>query len=182
MIIGTNVTVRNATLHDYRRVLSVVDDWWGGRAMSQGLSRVFFEHFTATSFVAEDESSGHLAAFLTGFFSQTFEHEAYIHFVGVSPDRRREGLGSALCHRFFSVAHANGCRLVRSATSPVNRQSIAFHLAMGFRIEPGEAEFEGLPIQLDYPLPGEARVAFTRRLVATHVVLEDGLVRGLLAS
>ena len=174
------IAIRNAAAHDYRRVLAVVDDWWGGRDMSRGLSRVFFEHFTTTSFVADD--GGRLVAFLTGFFSQAFDREAYVHFVGVSPDRRREGLAATLYQRFFSVAHANGCNVVRATTSPLNRASIAFHLATGFDVEPGDDEFEGVPVRLDYPSPGETRVCFRRRLTLRRVVIEDGLVRGLLAS
>jgi len=174
------ITIRNAAPRDYRRVLAVVDDWWGGRVMSHCLSRVFFEHFTTTSFVAE--SGDRLVAFLTGFLSQTFDREAYVHFVGVSPERRREGVASALYDRFCSVAKANGCTIVRSSTSPINRLSIAFHLAAGFRMEPGNGDFEGVPVRLDYPLPGEARVLFTRNLAARRLLVEDGLVRGLLAS
>ena len=34
-----------------------------------------------------------LAGFVCGFLSQTEPHEAYIHFVGVAPERRGEGLG-----------------------------------------------------------------------------------------
>jgi len=175
-----DIAIRTVVFDDYRRILAVVDEWWGGRTMSQRLSRVFFEHFTATSFVAE--SGGRLVAFLTGFLSQTFDREAYIHFVGVSPDRRREGIASELYGRFFTVAHANGCTLVRSSTSPVNRLSIAFHLGMGFRLEPGDGEFEGVPVRLDYPLPGETRVVFVKQITARHVVFEGGLVRGLRAS
>jgi len=172
--------IRNARPDDYRQVIAVIDDWWGGRIMSEHLSRVFFEHFSSTSFVAQ--CGDDLAAFLTGFLSQTNDDEACIHFVGVRPDLRRQGLGATLYQRFFSVAHANGCSLVRSSTSPANRTSIAFHLGMGFLIEPGDDEVEGVPVRREYPLAGESRVLFVRRLATRHIVIEDGLVRGLLVG
>ena len=49
-------------------------------------------------------------------------------------------------------------------TSPVNRGSIAFHLAMGFDPMPGDASQDGVPFTTDYDGPGELRVRFRRRL------------------
>ena len=47
-----------------RPVISVVDSWWNGRHMADMLPRLFFEHFTDTSFAAERD--GELAGFLVG--------------------------------------------------------------------------------------------------------------------
>ena len=99
------LTIRNAEPSDYERVSPLVDDWWGGRQMRALLPRLFFEHFRETSFVAEED--GELVGFLNGFLSQTFPDEAYIHFVGVRPDRRGSGLARELYERFFAVARAH---------------------------------------------------------------------------
>src|SRR5437763_16243524 len=112
------VTIRNAERSDYDRVSPLVDDWWGGRQMRALLPRLFFEHFRQTSFVAEED--GELVGFLNGFLSQSFGDEAYIHFVGVRPDRRGSRLARELYERFIALARAHGRTLVRSVTSPVN--------------------------------------------------------------
>ena len=127
--------IRNAEPSDYERISPLLDDWWGGRQMRALLPRLFFEHFRETSFVAEDGRE--VVAFLNGFLSQTFPEEAYIHFVGVRPDRRGDGLATALYKRFFDVARAHGRTLVRCVTSSVNEGSIAFHRALGFAVERG---------------------------------------------
>ena len=56
--------VRQLSTADYPLVISVIDQWWGGRQMADKLPRLFFEHFTDTSFAAERD--GRLAGFLTG--------------------------------------------------------------------------------------------------------------------
>jgi GNAT superfamily N-acetyltransferase len=100
--------VRHAEPGDYGRVIEVIDQWWGGRAMSAMLPKLFFVHFRDTSFVAEDDEG--LAGFLCGFRSQTFPDEAYVHFIGVDPGRRTSGLGRALYERFFeAVARGRSC-------------------------------------------------------------------------
>ena len=40
--------------------------------------------------------------FVCGFLSQTDPEEAYIHFVGVSPEHRGGGVGRTLYERFFA--------------------------------------------------------------------------------
>ena len=89
--------IRHAEPDDYAQAIAVVDEWWGGREMAAMLPKLFFVHFRDTSFVAEDD--GALAGFLCGFRSQTFDDEAYIHFVGVDPAHRGGGLGRALDER-----------------------------------------------------------------------------------
>lgn len=121
--------IRHAEPADHARVTAVVDDWWGGRPMAAMLPKLFFVHFRDTSFVAEDDG---LAGFLCGFLSQTFDDEAYVHFVGVSPAHRGSGLGRELYERFFAaVAPRN---VVRAVTSPVNEGSVAFHRSLGFEV------------------------------------------------
>src|SRR5690349_24491190 len=122
------VRIRPIRPSDYRPVIAVIDDWWGGRHMADMLPRLFFEHFTDTSFAAERD--GELAGFLVGFRSQSRPGEAYIHFVGIHPGERGHGLGRELYERFFDAARAGGCDRVRAVTSPVNRGSIGFHQRM----------------------------------------------------
>jgi GNAT superfamily N-acetyltransferase len=86
--------------------------------MAEMLPRLFFEHFTGTSFAAECD--GELAGFLVGFVSQSRPGEAYIHFVGVRPGERGCGLGRRLYECFFAAVRARGCELVRAVTAPVN--------------------------------------------------------------
>ena len=143
--------IRHAEPDDHGRVVAVVDDWWGGRAMAAMLPKLFFVHFRDTSFVAEDE--GELAGFLCGFRSQTFPEEAYIHFVGVDPAQRGSGLGRTLYERFFAAA-APGTR-VRAVTSPVNERSVAFHQALGFEVERVDPAYDGV---------GEPRVLLVKSL------------------
>ena len=146
-----SLVIRHAEPADYARVIAVVDDWWGGRQMAAMLPKLFFVHFRDTSFVAED--GGALAGFLCGFRSQTYADEAYIHFVGVDPARRGDGLGRMLYERFFAAVAPR--TLVRAVTSPVNERSVAFHRALGFEVERIDEDYDGA---------GEARVLLVRHL------------------
>ena len=119
--------------------------------MAAMLPKLFFVHFRDTSFVAEDD--GGLAGFLCGFRSQTHDDEAYIHFVGVDPDRRGSGLGRALYERFFAAVAPR--TMVRAVTSPVNERSVAFHRALGFEIERVDEDYDGR---------GEPRVLLVKHL------------------
>ena len=146
--------IRHAEPADYGRVIGRVNAWWGGRDMAPMLPRLFFVHFEGTSYVVDD-GDGQLAAFLIGFLSQTDPAEAYIHFVGVSPEHRGGGLGRRLYERFFEDARAAGRTRVTCVTSPVNEGSVAFHEALGFTSE---------SVAHDYDGPGEDRVLFVKSL------------------
>lgn len=143
--------IRHAEPADYAHVITVIDEWWGGRAMAAMLPKLFFVHFRDTSFVAEDD--GRLAAFLCGFRSQTYEDEAYVHFMGVDPSRRAAGLGRALYERFFAAVAPR--TVVRAVTAPVNERSVAFHRALGFEVERIDEDYDGA---------GEARVLLVKTL------------------
>jgi ribosomal protein S18 acetylase RimI-like enzyme len=143
--------VRHAEPADYARVIEVIDQWWGGRPMAAMLPKLFFVHFRGTSFVAEDDEG--LAGFLCGFLSQTYDDEAYIHFVGVDPERRGSGLGRGLYERFFAAVAPR--TVVRAVTAPVNERSVAFHRALGFEVERVDEDYDGR---------GEARVLLRKDL------------------
>jgi ribosomal protein S18 acetylase RimI-like enzyme len=144
------VTIRHAEPADYATVIAVIDEWWGGRPMAAMLPRLFFVHFRDTSFVAEEDDA--LAGFLCGFRSQTYEDEAYVHFVGVDPARRGTGLGRQLYERFFAAVAPRS--VVRAVTSPLNERSIAFHRAIGFEVEQVVEDYDG---------QGSARALFVWR-------------------
>jgi ribosomal protein S18 acetylase RimI-like enzyme len=143
--------IRNADPSDYPRVITAVDDWWGGRPMASMLPKLFFVHFRDTSFVAE--ADGALAGFLCGFRSQTHADEAYVHFMGVHPQHRGTGLGRALYERFFAAVAPR--TIVRAVTSPLNGGSVAFHRAIGFEIDRMDEDYDGR---------GQARVLLVKRL------------------
>ncbi len=128
--------------------------------MAHLLPRIFFVHFQPTSFALEED--GRVAGFLAGFVSQTYPHQAYIHFVGIHPEFRRRGLGRRLYQHFFETVRSLRCTTVRCITSPVNTESIAFHARMGFQVEGVTGEFQGVPCTIGYELNGQHRVCFVK--------------------
>ncbi len=154
--------LRNVHSSDYPYIINVLNEWWGGRKVSKALPHLFFEHFSNSSFIIEED--GQIVAFLIGFFSQSKPEETYIHFIGVHPDYRRRGYARILYERFFDIVMQKGRSEVRCITAPINRTSIAFHTHMGFQIEPGSYEIDGIPYTPDYDGPGENRVRFVREL------------------
>ncbi|WP_431965819.1 N-acetyltransferase family protein [Nocardia sp. bgisy134] len=146
------VRLRPATSGDYEAVVGVVDAWWG-RPVAAALPRLFFDHFAATSLVAECDSEP--VGFLVGFFSPDHSDEAYIHFVGVHPGRRGSGLARRLYQRFIDAARRDGRTVIRAITSPRNTNSIAFHEAMGFEVHDTVRDYNG---------PGRDMVTFVLSL------------------
>lgn len=155
--------IRSVKGSDYYVISPLINEWWGGRNMSDMLPKLFFDHFTNTSFIAEKE--GKLVGFLIGFLSQSHSNEAYIHFVGVHPDYRKHNIGKHLYNNFFDVVKQNGRNIVRCVTSPVNKVSIAYHTKMGFEIEEGDKIIDGVSIKTDYDGPNQDRVLFMKHLV-----------------
>jgi predicted GNAT superfamily acetyltransferase len=147
-----DIWVRAADPGDYDRIVAVVDDWWG-RPVQHALPRLFVDHFHATSFVAE--AGADLAGFLVGFLSPSLPDAAYIHFLGVSPRFRGNGLARLLYERFFQLASGNGRSVVRAVTAPVNSASIAFHSALGFSVTGPVPGYDG---------PSDVKMVFERRL------------------
>ncbi len=157
--------IRQACQADHQRLVACIRTWWSGsrtpeqaRELSLLLPRLFLQHFAGTSLVLEGPEG--VEGFLVGFHSCDRPDEAYIHFVGVHPERRGEGVARRLYARFFADARAAGRRQVRAITSPDNTASIAFHRALGFEAEPGDRDVEGTPVHTDYDGPGHDRVSF----------------------
>jgi ribosomal protein S18 acetylase RimI-like enzyme len=160
------IRLRRPVEADHRVLVARLDDWWGGgRQVRQLLMRLWLQHFTGTSWVAEDEG-GRLVGFLVGFVSPDRPDEAYIHMVGTDPNHRRAGLGRLLYERFFDDMRERGVRRVIAITWPGNRVSVGFHRAMGFRPAdgPGTQNLYGTPAYPDYDADGDDRVVFSREL------------------
>lgn len=158
MIDLSEIVIRNAGPQDYHQVVSVMPAWWDGRDLRAAVLKIFFIHFTETTFIAEYDKS--LVGFLIGFFSQSKPDEGYIHFAGVHPGFRKVGLGRKLYDSFFTRCRANSRSIVRSCTSPINILSIGFHQKIGFAIEPGDLEIDGIQVAANYLGDGNHKVLF----------------------
>ena len=116
------IRFRRPSEADYPAIGSVIDEWWGGRNVHHLLSRLWLQHFTGTSWIAED-AGGAPMGFLVGFISSDHPDEAYIHMVATSPNHRKAGLGRALYERFFEDVRARGVRRVTAITWPANQDA-----------------------------------------------------------
>ncbi len=154
--------IRKIEESDFEAIVPIVNEWWEGREVSELLPRLFFIYFQNTSFIVEEK--GKIIAFLIGFVSQTNSNEAYIHFVGVHPEHRNRKIGKMLYEHFFNIVNQLGCDTVRCITSPVNKNSILFHTGLGFYIENGNNQADGVHVFKDYAGAGKDRVLFTKRL------------------
>jgi len=159
------IRLRRPVEADHARLVGHVDEWWGGRKLHPLFLRMWFRHFTGTSWVAED-ADGQLVGFLVGFISPDRPDEAYAHMIASSPNHRRTGLGRMLYERFFDDARAHGARRVTAITWPGDRASVGFHRALGFMPSdgPGTQNLYGTPAYPDYDADGDDRVVFSREL------------------
>jgi ribosomal protein S18 acetylase RimI-like enzyme len=146
--------LRPARPEDYDIIAAAVDRWWG-RPVLGSLPRLFLDHFHRSSLVID--GPGGLVAVLVGVLSPSLPERAYIHFAAVAPGERRQGLARGLYEAFFTLARADGRRVVSAVTAPGNTASIGFHRSMGFTVT------EPIP---DYNSPGRDLVVFERALAA----------------
>ena len=149
---GWFVQLRQVQEQDYLKLSDVVNEWGGATNVFQTVPRFLFAHFQQSSFIIETKQE--TVGILVGLISQTNPKQAYIHFVAVNPDFRRQGIARKLYQHFFEVVKEYGVQEVFSMTAPINRVSIAFHESLGFshsRIE-------------NYNGPGEHRIEFYREL------------------
>ncbi len=165
MIARGDLAFRRPTEDDHARIVRLVDEWWDGRRMRALLPRLWFQHFTGTSWIAE-EDDGRLVGFVVAFISQDDPATGYVHMIAADPNRRRSGVGSALYQRVFDDLATRGISRVKAITWPGNRRSVAFHQALGFRVDdgPGTQRLYGTPSYPDYDGEGDDRVAFIRDL------------------
>jgi ribosomal protein S18 acetylase RimI-like enzyme len=114
---------------------------------------MFLDHFHRTSLVAEGHDG--LTGFLVGIISPSEPDQAYIHFVGVSPQARNDGVARTLYEQFFQIARRHGRTVVKAVTSPVNEASIAFHRHLGFTVSGPVPDYNG---------PGRDLMVFERAI------------------
>lgn len=158
-----DITIRNAKESDHIKIISVIEDWWSGRDLSYMIPKLFLIHFANSSFIAEKDNM--MVGFLIGFMSQTDTNQAYIHFAGVDPKFRSQGLGNKLYSVFFDISIKNNRSVVRSCTSPVNKGSIAFHKRLGFSLLESKDMMDNIPVFLDYNMKNDPKVLFTKDLL-----------------
>lgn len=101
------IRYRRPTETDYLPIVRVVDDWWADRHLDELLPRLWLQHFTGTSWLAETEDAA-LAGFLIGFLSPDHPDTACCHMVATNPNHRHEGIGRELYERFVADARAAG--------------------------------------------------------------------------
>lgn len=159
------LSFRRPAEDDYPRIVEVVDEWSGGRRMRALLPRLWFQHFTGTSWVLE-APDGRLAGFIVAFISQDDPTSGFVHMVATEPNWRRAGIGRMLYERVFEDLKGRGVSRVGAVTWPGDRSSVAFHRALGFGIDdgPGTQRLYGTPAYPDYDGYGEERVVFTRQI------------------
>ena len=156
---------RRPTEADHPDLVGRMDDWWGGRKVHQQFPRLWLQHFSGTSWLAEDEA-GRTAGFVIGFLSPDRPHEAVAHLIATSPNHRRMGVGRALYEQFFADVRARGARRATVVVWPGDPVAVGFHRAMGFTPSegPGTMNLYGTPAYPDYDADGDDRVVFTRGL------------------
>jgi ribosomal protein S18 acetylase RimI-like enzyme len=156
-----SVTLRQLRPDDYRPIVSLAEDWWG-YPIGPFFHRIYFDHFYSTSLVAE--RNGAIVGFLVGLFSPSQPTVAYCHLIAVDPAQRGAGTGRRLYDAFADDARRDGRATLSAISRPSNRTSIAFHLAIGFHIHPGDAIEDGVPVHSGYNWDGAARVVLVKAL------------------
>ena len=156
---------RHPSEADYGPIVAVLDEWWSGRRADATLPRLWLQHFTGTSWLAETVD-GQLAGFLIAFHSPDHDDTAVCRLVGTNPNFRRQGVGSALYEHCAADARAAGRTRIVAAAWPGNRAAIAFHRAIGFEVEAGNGtqNLYGIRAYPAYDQDTEDRAVLVRRL------------------
>lgn len=159
------ITPRHPTEDDHSRLAAVVDHWFPGRRVAQLMSRSWFHHFGRTSWIT-DSDRGRPDGLLIGYLSPDRPSEAVIHLVGVDPNRRRRGVGSALVDAFVNDVHGHGATTITAVAWPDDPVAIAFFRSRGFEpdIGPGTQRLYGVSAFPDYEGPGEDRAVLRREI------------------
>jgi ribosomal protein S18 acetylase RimI-like enzyme len=62
-------------------------------------------------------------------------HRGWIYSLAVDPDRRRQGIGTALVRAVEQALTARGCMKINLQVLPTNAQTVAFYEFVGYRVE-----------------------------------------------
>jgi ribosomal protein S18 acetylase RimI-like enzyme len=151
-------TYRRPGEDDHDTIVRRIDDWAGGRTSRHLLPRMWFRHFTGTSWVA-DRGDGRPIGIAIGFVSPDDPTTAVLHAIAVDPRHRRGGIGRELVTRSVADAIERGARRIRATAWPDDRPTIAFLEAVGFDIldSPGGQRLYGTPAIADFDEPGDDR-------------------------
>ncbi len=149
------IDYRRPTDADHDAVVRRFDDWAGGRTARQLLPRLWFRHFTGTSWIAA-RVDGRVIGIAIGYLSQDDPSVAVLHVVAVDPRHRRRGVGSELAARFVRDAATRGATTVRTTAWADDRPTIHFLEAIGFHLvePPDRQRLYGMPAVADYDAPG----------------------------
>ena len=158
------LALRHPTEGDQPRLVTVVDEWIGGRHVRHLLVRAWFRHVASTSWIAEDDRGGPIGLVIA-YASQDLPDEGVIHLIGVHPGHRRRGIGRALIESSLADLAANGIGTVTALAWPGEPIATAFFRSVGFRADDGRGtqNLYGTPAYPDYEAPGEDRIVFVQR-------------------
>jgi GNAT superfamily N-acetyltransferase len=145
---------------DFDQIVSQVEKFWGNDRTLGLHHPIFVNEFGNTAYVIREGTD--VVAYLFGFFSQT-EPTVYVHLVGTRVDRRRKGLARQLYAHLIAFARTHHCTAIKAITTPHNKDSIAFHRALGFELL-GKPNREGLPMVENYSGLGQDRVVFLKNI------------------
>ncbi|MGB8020533.1 MAG: GNAT family N-acetyltransferase [Candidatus Nanopelagicales bacterium] len=122
---------RCPVLADHALIMSTLEAWSVGPVALDALPPRLVTEAADTSFIVES-ADGDLAGFVFALVTQAEPATGYIHFVWVSPELRRQGLGRRMYERVYERLRRRGCTRVAAVASPGNRGSIQFHRRLGF--------------------------------------------------
>jgi len=154
-----DVRIRSIEESDYDAIISVLDEWWvtsdGGHA-----AKTVLQYFNETSFLAEIGIKSCLL--VDSFPQQAILRHTFIlpEFIRIIANRASD----ALLYSDFRCMSEECQKHHSMRDSPVNKNSIAFHSSMKFKLEPSSEVSGNIPIHKNYDGPGEDRVLFLKRL------------------
>ncbi len=160
------IRLRHPVEDDHPLLVAVVDEWWGGRRVRASLPRLWLQHFTGTSVVAQRDAGGTPVGFVIGFVSPDHPHLAYLHLIGVAPGHRRKGVGRTLVERWAEVVRARGASRATTIAWPGDPAGLAFLRAVGFAVDagPGTRALYGTAAHTDWNREGDDQAVLHREL------------------
>jgi len=157
--------IRRPTEADHDPIVRRIDDWAGGRLAHHLLPRLWFRHFTGTSWVA-DRGDGRPIGVALGFVSPDKPAMGVLHMIAVDPAHRRRGIGRELVTRFVADATERGASTIATAAWADDRPTIGCLQALGFELlDPaGGQRLYGMPAVADFNEPGDDRAELELRV------------------
>ncbi len=155
----------NLTPDELNYILEHFLDFWDHEEPKVRHHPMFVREFADCSLALRDGDT--LVGYLLGIVSSAKGPDgkpwAYIHMVAVRRSHRRRGLAERLYAEFEELARSRGCSLLRATAATHNKQTYAFHTAIGFEPQ-GTEEVDGVKVHPTYFGPGKPRVVFEKKL------------------